>query len=92
MAAEPGPCPRATDANHAGTETISCVPFFGHPPHIDEAKKGAEPKPRPPFSSFPRIPNLTPFGVVVRNVLHAGKLEVVFHGLNLLLNVRELVM
>lgn len=57
-----------------------------------QQKKGAEPKPRPPFSSFPRIPNFAPFGVVVRNVLHAGKLEVVFHGLNLLLNVRELVM
>lgn len=53
MAAEPGPCPRATDANHAGTEAISCVPFFGHPPHIDAAKKGAEPKPRPPFLILP---------------------------------------
>lgn len=39
MAAEPGLCPRATDANHAGAETISCVPFFGHPSHMDAAKK-----------------------------------------------------
>ncbi len=58
--------------------------------HAKKRERSRSPAPR--FSSFPRIPNLAPFGVVVRNVFHAGKLEVVFHGLNLLLDVREFVM
>lgn len=84
----------STCDNHRCPERryILCPGFWTPTTYGRGKKRERSRSPAPRFSSFPRIPNLTPFGVVVRNVFHAGKLEVVFHGLNLLLDVREFVM